>query len=251
MAANRDSAEQRRVYGLHAVQAALRGADVTDLWVDAKRHDARLRAVLSEAEQRRIRVHAVGRAELDALAQGARHQGVVAELHYSSRSRLPSDLPALLATLSGPPLILVLDGVQDPHNLGACLRTAAGAGAHAVVAPADRAVALTATVRKVASGAAEVVPFIQVVNLARALRDLQQQGLWIVGADGEAERPLYAVDLRGPLAIVLGAEGKGLRRLTRDTCDVLACIPMAGGVKSLNVSVAAGVFLFEALRQRQ
>ncbi|MDQ2695720.1 MAG: 23S rRNA (guanosine(2251)-2'-O)-methyltransferase RlmB, partial [Pseudomonadota bacterium] len=161
------------------------------------------------------------------------------------------ELPGILAQTAGAPLLLVLDQVQDPHNLGACLRSADAAGVAAVIAPADRAAGLTATVRKVACGAAETVPFVAVTNLARALRRLQDQGLWIVGGAGEAEKNLYETDLTGPTAIVLGAEGKGLRRLTRECCDVLARIPLAGRVESLNVAVAAGVFLFEAVRQRR
>jgi 23S rRNA (guanosine2251-2'-O)-methyltransferase len=242
------------LYGLHAVLAALRRnpTQIKGIWVEQRRYDNRMRAVLSEAEQQRIKVQWAERETLDRLSRGARHQGVMAQCAgVAEPMRDENTLPALLAGIEGPPLVLVLDGVQDPHNLGACLRTADAAGVHAVLAPADRAVGLTPVARKVACGAAEVVPFIQVTNLARALRQLKDQGLWVIGAAGDAERSVYAVDLRGPLALVLGAEEKGLRRLTRETCDGLAHIPMAGSVESLNVSVAAGVLLFEAVRQRR
>jgi 23S rRNA (guanosine2251-2'-O)-methyltransferase len=241
-----------RVYGLHAVAAALKYEPdrVRALWVERQRRDARLRSVL-EAVAETIPVHLVDRAELDRLSGGARHQGIVAGLEARRPGLDEADLPGLLDAVVGPALFLVLDGIQDPHNLGACLRSAAAAGVHAVIAPADRAVGLNATVRKVASGAAEITPFVPVTNLARTLRSLREQGVWIVGAAGEAEHSLYDVDFSLPTAIVLGAEEKGLRRLTREVCDRLARIPLAeGGVESLNVSVAAGVFLFEARRRR-
>ncbi len=241
------------IHGLHAVAAALQyePEQLRDLWVERQRRDARLQALLDEAAGRGVPVHQVDRAELDRLSGGARHQGVAARLVVRRGTLGEMDLPALLAAAIGPALLLVLDGVQDPHNLGACLRSAAAAGVHAVIAPADRAVGLNATVRKVACGAAEIVPFVQVTNLARTLRGLQEQGIWIIGAAGEAEESLYEVDFTPSTAIVLGAEEKGLRRLTREVCDRLARIPLAeGGVESLNVSVAAGIFLFEARRQR-
>ena len=241
------------MYGLHAVAAALKYEPerVRALWVERQRRDARLRDLL-EAAAETLPVHRVERAELDRLSGGARHQGVVAQLEVRRRGLDEADLPDLLAAAVGPALLLVLDGVQDPHNLGACLRGAAAAGVHAVIAPADRAVGLNATARKVASGAAEITPFLQVVNLARTLRSLRDRGIWIVGAAGEAESSLYAVDFTPPTAIVLGAEEKGLRRLTREVCDRLARIPLVeGGVDSLNVAVAAGIFLFEARRQRE
>jgi 23S rRNA (guanosine2251-2'-O)-methyltransferase len=240
------------VFGLHAVAAALRyePEQVRALWVERQRRDARLRDLL-ETVAETIPVHRVERTELDRLSGGARHQGVVARLEVQRPGLDETDLPGLLAATSDPALLLILDGVQDPHNLGACLRSAAAAGVHAVIAPADRAAGLNATVRKVASGAAEITPFVPVTNLARALRGLRDEGVWIVGAAGEAEHPLYDVDFTLPTAIVLGAEEKGLRRLTREVCDRLARIPLAeGGVESLNVSVAAGIFLFEARRQR-
>ncbi len=240
------------IHGLHAVAAALNyePEQLRELWVERQRCDARMQALLDQAAGQGVPVHRTERAELDRLSGGARHQGVVARLVVRQRSLDEADLPELLAAAAGPALLLVLDGVQDPHNLGACLRSAAAAGAHAVIAPADRAAGLNATVRKVASGAADLVPFVPVTNLARTLRGLQEQGVWIVGAAGEAAASLYEVDLTPPTALVLGAEEKGLRRLTREVCDHLARIPMAGGMESLNVSVAAGIFLFEARRQR-
>ncbi len=241
-----------QVVGLHAVEAALRHEPerVAGLWVDAGRRDARLATLVAGAGERGIAVHAVARAELDRMSGGARHQGAVARLTGVAAALGENDLEAILDALAVPPLLLVLDGVKDPHNLGACLRTAEAAGAHALIAPADRAAGLTPTVRRVASGAAETLPFVQVTNLARTLRRLKERGLWVVGAAGEGTARLHEVDLAGPVALVLGAEERGLRRLTREVCDVLAAIPMAGSVSSLNVSVAAGVFLFEAVRQR-
>jgi 23S rRNA (guanosine2251-2'-O)-methyltransferase len=242
------------IHGLHAVAAALKyePEQLRGLWVERQRRDARIQTLLDDAARRGVPVHQADRAELDRLSGGARHQGVLARLAVRQRTQDEADLPALLAAADGPALLLVLDGVQDPHNLCACLRSAAAAGAHAVIAPADRAVSLNATVRKVACGAAEIVPFVQVTNLARALRGLREQGVWIVGAAGEAEHSLYEMDFTLPTAIVLGAEEKGLRRLTRQVCDRLARIPLVeSGVESLNVSVAAGIFLFEARRQRE
>ncbi|MDS4042811.1 MAG: 23S rRNA (guanosine(2251)-2'-O)-methyltransferase RlmB [Candidatus Competibacter sp.] len=245
---------EQLIHGLHAVAAALKyePEQVTELWVEYRRYDARIQVLMDEAANRAVSVRRADRAELDRLSGGVRHQGVIARLTVRQRIHDEADLPALLETVAGAPLLLVLDGVQDPHNLGACLRSAAAAGVHAVIAPADRAAGPNATVRKVACGAAEIVPFVSVTNLARALRDLRERGVWLVGAAGEARDTLYEVDFTPPTAIVLGAEEKGLRRLTREVCDRLARIPMAeGGVESLNVSVAAGVFLFEARRQRR
>ncbi|MFZ1642317.1 MAG: 23S rRNA (guanosine(2251)-2'-O)-methyltransferase RlmB [Candidatus Contendobacter sp.] len=240
------------IHGLHAVAAALNHGpeQVRELWVERQRRDARMQSLLEQAAGHGLLVHLADRAELDRISGDARHQGVVARLAARLRSHGEADLPELLAAADGPALLLVLDGVQDPHNLGACLRSAAAAGVHALIAPVDRAAGLNATVRKVASGAADLVPFVPVTNLARTLHSLREQGVWIVGAVGEAEASLYEVDLTPPTALVLGAEEKGLRRLTREVCDYLARIPMAGGMESLNVSVAAGIFLFEARRQR-
>lgn len=245
--------EKAWIFGLHPVAAALttRPRHVREIWLDGQRRDARFRTLLEDAERRGIPVQRTTRDELNRLSGTVRHQGVAARLTAASTTVYKeTDLMELLAQVQGPVLLLVLDGVQDPHNLGACLRSAAAAGVHAVIAPADRAVGLTATVRKVACGAAERVPFVQVTNLAHTLRRFQEQGVWLVGAAGEAENTLYQVDFTVSMAIVLGAEEKGLRRLTRETCDYLARIPMAGSVESLNVSVAAGIFLFEAVRQR-
>jgi 23S rRNA (guanosine2251-2'-O)-methyltransferase len=243
----------RFIYGLHAVNSRLRqsAGSVEEVYLASGRQDPRARDIAKLAESHGVRVIAVDAARLDGMAGGhvkaGRHQGVVARV---SAARPHVTLDDVLDTLAGPALLLVLDGVQDPHNLGACLRVADAAGAHAVVAPKDRAVGLTATAIKVACGAAETVPYVTVTNLARALREIRERGVCTVGADVEAAEDIYAADLKGPLALVLGAEGAGLRRLTRETCDSLVSIPMHGSVASLNVSVAAGVCLFEARRQR-
>lgn len=243
-------AESEFVFGLHAVSAALRHQpeSVQELWVDRTRRDRALVQIRALAAEHGIPLQEVHRRELDRLIPSARHQGVVARTIQPQGAR-ETDLEALLDAVAQP-LLLVLDGVQDPHNLGACLRTADAAGAHAVIAPADRAVGLTATARKVASGAAESVPFVQVTNLARTLEQLKKRGIWFAGLTGEGEQSLYQLDCNVPLGLVLGAEGSGLRRLTREHCDWLVRIPMSGQVESLNVSVAAGVALYEAVRQR-
>ena len=208
---------------------------------------AELRALASKAG---VAVENADAAQLDRLAEGERHQGVVAELN--PRSGDPeTQLEQALEAAGTAPLLLVLDGVTDPHNLGACLRSADAAGVDAVIAPRDRAAGLTPVARKVAAGAAETLPFVQVVNLARTLRELKERGIWLVGTTGDADKSLYDLDLSGPTAIVMGSEGEGMRRLTRECCDELVRIPMAGAVESLNVSVATGVLLFEAVRQRR
>ena len=194
-----------------------------------------------------VRVLTVDAKRLDGMSGGTRNQGVVAK---ADDLQMPQFVEDVLETLDEPPLLLLLDGVQDPHNLGACLRAADGAGAHAVIAPKDRSCGLTLAAIKVASGAAESVPFIAVTNLARTMRDLKDRGIFLAGTDDEATEPVFRASLEGPLGIVLGAEGEGLRRLTRDTCDLLVSIPMLGSVESLNVSVASGVCLYEARRQR-
>ncbi len=244
--------ERERIYGWHAVQAALeRAADrVETLWLAEGRRGPRLAALLKAAQAARIVPKYVSRAELDRLVDDKPHQGVVAE-YRPQAAPAAGDLDEFLVRLAGPAFLLVLDGVQDPHNLGACLRSADAAGAQAVIVPRDNAVMVNATVRKVASGAAETVPVFPVVNLARALEQLRAAGIWVVGASAGAGTTLYEVDLTGPLALVLGGEGEGLRRLTRERCDVMAAIPMAGSVASLNVSAAAVVCLYEALRQRR
>jgi 23S rRNA (guanosine2251-2'-O)-methyltransferase len=217
--------------------------------VQSGRGDKRLQEVLSLARGSNIRVQQRPRTELDGMVEG-RHQGVIALVEPAHEFH-EKDLPDLIAAAGSKALVLILDGVTDPHNLGACLRSADAAGVTVVVAPRDNSVGLGATVSKVACGAAEVVPFIQVTNLARSLQQMQQAGVWIVGMAGEAESSLYERDLRGPVALVMGAEGQGMRRLTRENCDYLAKLPMAGSVSSLNVSVATGVCLFEVVRQRQ
>ncbi len=244
------------IFGLHAVEAALkRDADsIEQLWCDRQRRDKRLHSVLQLAAKRGVKPLQLNRVELDKLAPDTKHQGIVAQLRESSAATARNEtfLEQLLTELDAVPFLLVLDGVTDPHNLGACLRSADAAGVHAVIAPRDRACALTPVVRKVASGAAETVPFVQVTNLARTLKALRAAGVWVIGtALEEGAVSLYERDLRGPLALVLGAEGKGIRRLTRENCDDLVYVPMTGTVQSLNVSVATGVCLFEALRQRQ
>jgi len=242
-------AESRLIYGFHAVLGKLRRdpESVFELYLSAQRTDARAKDVVRLAESQNVRLIQAEAERLDGMVGTRRHQGVVARVDAKSRELKLADV---LEVLEENALILVLDGVQDPHNLGACLRVADAVGAHAVVAPKDRAVGLNATAIKVASGAADSVPYVTVTNLARALREMQEAGIWVVGAAGEAEKSVYEVDQKGPVAWVLGAEGDGLRRLTRDTCDELARIPMLGTVESLNVSVASGICLFEARRQR-
>jgi 23S rRNA (guanosine2251-2'-O)-methyltransferase len=242
--------ETRLIHGFHAVLSKLRYAadDVKEIYLAEGRKDARVRDVLRAAENAGVRVMPVDAARLDGMAAGQRHQGVLAKVSAVQRHVTLDDV---LDTLAEPALLLVLDGVTDPHNLGACLRVADAAGAHAVVVPKDRACGLNATAVKVASGAADTVPYITVTNLARSLREMQERNIWVIGAAGETDRELYNVDQKGSVAWVLGAEGDGLRRLTRDTCDELARIPMHGTVESLNVSVAAGICLFEARRQRR
>lgn len=238
------------VYGIHAVEAALNRGALRRLWLLRGRSDRRLETLAAEASRRNVTLERLTRDELDRLAGAAAHQGAVGEVQAAAPGN-EQTLETLLDDLSGPPFLLVLDGVQDPHNLGACLRSAAAAGVHALIAPKDRAASLTPAARKVASGAAEIMPFVQVTNLARTLRMLKERGIWTVGLAGEADQALYDFDLAGPLALVLGAEGGGLRRLTKEHCDFLARIPMTDAVASLNVSVSAGVALFEALRQRR
>lgn len=225
-------------------------SDVRDVWIVAGRSDAKIERVLEAAVGTGAGVHRVSRQELDAMLDGARHQGIVIRCNAPSTGA-PLDIDNLVMQLDEPPFLLVLDCVQDPHNLGACLRTAAAVGVHAVVVPGHDSARLTPVVRKVASGAAESVPLIRVANLARTLRGLSQRGVLIVGTTPDADNSLYDLDLTGPLALVLGDESRGLRRLTREHCDWLLRIPMIGSVESLNVSVATGVCLFEASRQRQ
>ncbi|MGF1547969.1 MAG: 23S rRNA (guanosine(2251)-2'-O)-methyltransferase RlmB [Thiotrichales bacterium] len=245
-------AEREIIAGIHAVEAALRNDSgrIEQLLLRRDPSNKRLAPVVELARERRVVVHWVDERELERHARGVRHQGVLA-VYAGSAERNESDLWTMLDGLQPAPFLLVLDGVTDPHNLGACLRTADAAGVHAVIAPRDQAVGITPVVRKVASGAAESVPFVQVTNLARTLDDLKQRGIWLVGTSDQADKSLYEFDLRGPLAIVMGAEGAGLRRLTQERCDHMANLPMLGQVSSLNISVATGVCLYEALRQRR
>lgn len=239
----------RMVFGFHAVTVLLRQRPeaVLELHADTERSDGRMRDLLKLAEQKSVRVMATTADRLDGFSGNARHQGVVAHVAGKAHS---NSLDDTLDAISGPPLILVLDGIQDPRNLGACLRVADAAGASAVVAPKDRAVGLTAVASKVASGAAETVPFFPVTNLARTLRELKERDIWIVGTDAQAKDELYTAGFPAAVAWVLGAEGEGMRRLTREHCDFLVRIPMQGAVESLNVSVAAGIVLFESVRRR-
>lgn len=239
----------RLIYGFHAITAKLRHdpESIKEILIDAGRQDARARDLLRHAELQGVRVVAGDGKRLDGMLPGARHQGVIARVEGG---RQVAHLDDVLDTLEEPPFLLVLDGITDPRNLGACLRVADAAGVHAVVAPKDRAVGLTDVAIKTASGAAETVPYVMVTNLARTLRELKEREIWVVGTAGEAEGDLYAAAWPVATAWVLGAEGEGLRRLTKETCDQLVRIPMHGAVESLNVSVAAGVCLFEARRRR-
>lgn len=244
--------ETRILFGFHAVLSRLRqhGASIQEILIDRNRVDARMKDLLGMAEAAGVRLMQVERSRLDGIAgANGRHQGVIARVVDTP---IPyRDIHDILESdLKEPPFFLVLDGVEDPHNLGACLRVADAMGVHAVIAPKDRAAGLNATVRKVACGAAETVPFIAVTNLARTLRELQEAGVFVIGTSAEATHDLFSTKLTGPLALVLGAEGTGLRRLTAETCDALVGIPMFGSVESLNVSVASGICLYEARRQR-
>lgn len=238
------------IYGMHAVESTLRNdpVNVFQLLLEKGRHDRRIQQLIELAQQQGIAVEPMRKPELDKLCQQQRHQGVAIR-YKAGASASRYSLDDILAR--DQVLILVLDGVQDPHNLGACLRTADAAGADAVIVPKDRAAGITPVVRKVACGAAETVAFFQVTNLARALEELQQANVWIIGAAGEAEQDIYDQDLKGRIALVMGAEEKGMRRLTREKCDHLVKLPMAGQVESLNVSVATGICLYEAVRQRR
>lgn len=240
------------IYGIHAVETALRNdADnLGQIWLDKRSRNDRLKKLEKLAADSGLHITPSDPDKLDKMAGHNRHQGVVAD-YYKLKSYTENDLYDLLDELAETPFLLVLDGVTDPHNLGACLRTAEGAGVHAVIAPKDNAASITPTVRKVASGAAEVVPFIPVTNLARTLDTLKERGIWLTGTSDKATQNIYQADLKGPMALVMGAEGAGIRRLTEERCDFLVSIPMKGQVSSLNVSVATGVCLYEALRQRQ
>jgi 23S rRNA (guanosine2251-2'-O)-methyltransferase len=237
------------LFGFHAVTVRLKTApqSIVEIHVDATRRDQRMRQFVERAKEAGARLIDSDDTHLQKMCGTHRHQGVVARVQALA---LPHSLDDVLDAAEGTPLVLVLDGITDPHNLGACLRVADGAGAHAVVAPKDHAVGINATVAKVASGAAETVPYLMVTNLARTLKELKERDIWVVGTSDDAQKSLYDLDLTRPLALVLGAEGSGMRQLTGKSCDELVRLPMKGAVESLNVSVAAGVCLYEALRQR-
>lgn len=239
--------------GFHAVVARLRHApdSIKELYVEASRRDKRMQGFIEQAQAANIKVRPVATDRLDGLARGTRHQGVVALAEARTLALDVDEVLGLLEDRAEPALFLILDGMTDPHNLGACLRTADAAGVHAVIAPRDRAVGLNSTVQRVASGAAETVPYIMVTNLARTMRQLKARDVWLVGTDDEASASMHQVDARRAMAWVMGAEGEGMRRLTRETCDELVTIPMLGSVESLNVSVASAVCLYESVRQRQ
>ena len=241
--------KSKMIFGFHAVTARLRheASSVDEIYIDAGRHDRRMQELVRAAQAANVRIIQADDQRLNNMVGTRRHQGVVAKAGELSLAR---NLDELLDAIVGPPLLLVLDGITDPHNLGACLRVADGAGAHAVIAPKDRAVGLNATAAKVASGAAETVPYITVTNLARAMRELKERDIWLIGTTEDAEKSLYEADFFGPAALVMGSEGEGMRRLTRETCDVLVSVPMFGSVESLNVSVTSGICLYEARRQR-
>ena len=243
------SREPRVVFGFHAVLSRLRAnpASVVEIFLDETRNDARGKDLAAAAEHSGVRLMRVPTKRLDGFYGGGRHQGVVARVEVRD---LLKDLDQVLEGVEKP-LLLLLDGVTDPHNLGACLRVANAAGAHAVIAPKDRACGITPAVSKVASGAAESTPYLMVTNLARTLAEIKERNIWVVGADERAAKTIFETDLPDSIAWVLGAEGEGMRRLTRESCDLLARIPMKGEVESLNVSVSAGICLFESLRRRR
>ncbi len=240
-----------RIFGIHAVQSAIEYSPqkIQQAWMDSQRQDARLKQLADELRGLGIEPEVVDRKKLDRLADGKNHQGMVVTVEMPSELT-EVDLKDALPYIDGMPLLLVLDHVQDPHNLGACLRSADAAGVHGIIITKDNAVGITPTVCKVASGAAESVPVYQVTNLARTLKWLKEQGVWIIGAADSAPQIVYKVDFNMPLALVIGAEEKGMRRLTQEQCDALVKLPMLGKVESLNLSVATGVLLYEVVRQR-
>jgi 23S rRNA (guanosine2251-2'-O)-methyltransferase len=237
------------LFGFHAVGVRLKTAprSIIEIYFEPTRRDARMRQFIERATEAGVRLIEADGMRLAKLAGSHGHQGVAARVEPLAQTHSLDDL---LDTIEGPPLLLVLDGVTDPHNLGACLRVADGAGAHAVIAPKDHAVGINATVAKVASGASETVPYFMVTNLARTLNELKERSIWCIGTSDGTSKTIYQADLKTPVALVMGAEGEGMRQLTRKTCDELVGIPMRGAVESLNVSVASGVCLYEALRQR-
>lgn len=238
------------LFGLHSIEAVLNNEPerILEIFALKGRDDERMNKVISLARKHGVSVAFVAKKKLEDRANGESHQGIMANAR-AARVKNEADLDAIIAA-NEQPFLLILDGVTDPHNLGACIRSADAAGVHAVIVPKDNAASLTPVVRKVACGAAETMPLIQVTNLARTMREIQQQGIWIYGTAGEATQALYETKLTGPIAIVMGAEGAGMRRLTREHCDTLVSLPMAGSVSSLNVSVTTGICLFEVVRQR-
>jgi len=247
------SGPERVIFGFHTVLARLRAdpKSVLEVFLDESRKDARARDFAATVESAGARLMRVSSSRLEGMAGGGRHQGVVARVAANTQKQTLEELLESLEGMKLAPLLLVLDGITDPHNLGACLRVANAAGAHAVIAPKDHAAGINATVSKVASGAAEITPYFMVTNLARTLADLKDRNIWVVGTDSSSSQDIFSVkDLPGSIAWVLGAEGAGMRRLTRESCDLLVKIPMGGAVESLNASVAAGICLFESVRRR-
>jgi len=240
------------LFGFHAVGVRLKTApqSIIEIYYEPTRRDARMRQFLDKAREANARLIEADGLRIAKLAGSHGHQGVAARVEEIKQVHSLDELLEQLEATGVPPWLLVLDGITDPHNLGACLRVADGAGAHAVIAPKDHAAGINATVAKVASGAAETMPYFMVTNLARTLGELKERNIWVIGTSDDAPKTLYQVELKGPVALVLGAEGAGMRQLTRKTCDELVSIPMHGAVESLNVSVARGVCLYEALRQR-
>ncbi|MGJ8691107.1 MAG: 23S rRNA (guanosine(2251)-2'-O)-methyltransferase RlmB [Thalassotalea sp.] len=242
------------VFGIHAINSMIKRAPelFIELWLLKGREDERLMPIINLARKYGIPIQLVNRKVLDEKSEGEQHQGVLARVK-AGKIYTEADLDIIIAETERKgqtPFFLILDGVTDPHNLGACLRNADAAGVQAVIVPKDNAARLTSTVRKVAVGAADTIPLVQVTNLSRSMKQLQEMGVWIVGTAGETETSLYDIKLQGPMALVMGAEGKGMRRLTRENCDDIVKLPMAGEVSSLNVSVATGICLFEIVRQR-
>lgn len=235
--------------GFHAVNARIKHApdSIKEIYFDSGRRDARMQSLLDKAKECNIKIYGVDIHRLDSLSKGTKHQGVVA---IATTQQLAVNVGDVLDVITEPAFLLILDGVTDPHNLGACLRTADAVGVHAVIAPKDKSVGLNATVQRVACGAAETVPYIMVTNLARTMRSLKERGVWLIGTSDAADSSIYDIDAKLPTAWVMGAEGDGMRRLTSETCDQLVSIPMMGSVESLNVSVASAVCLYETLRQR-
>lgn len=240
---------QRLIYGFHAINARLwqNPKSINELYILENKQDARTRDVLKKAAAENVRIHFADNARLNAMCKNARHQGIAG---FIDASKNHIHLEDVLENLSVPPLLLVLDGITDPHNLGACLRTADAMGVHAVIAPKDKSAGLNATVSKVACGAAETVPYITVTNLARTLRELKEYGIWIIGTDMDGETDLFHCNIPESTAWVMGSEGDGMRRLTREHCDILVSIPMFGTVESMNISVSTGIILAETQRQR-